>query len=44
VARSPAAPMLAAMPRPSDRAPHLVHLSLRPSAVILSVAFARRVR
>ena len=42
--RSPAAPIRAAMPRLSDRAPRFVHLSLRPSAVILPVAFMRPIR
>ena len=43
-ARSPAAPITAATPRPSDRAPDFVHLRLRPSADILLVAFARPIR
>ncbi len=34
----------AAMPRLSDRAPRFVHRRLRPSAVILPVAFIRPIR
>jgi hypothetical protein len=36
--------VIGAMPRPSDRAPHRVHLRSRLSAVILSIAFEHCVR
>ena len=42
-ARSPAEPVLAAMPKPPDH-PDFAHPGLRPSADILLVAFARPIR